>query len=112
MRVTGVAASCADAVPLLLPAESHVLTLAMGNSPDARYAKVQHSDKPSFELSRKWDNPIVPDVMAATVEICSDCSGSCTAFDNSVATTISDGQILRLTGLAAPAGATVVRFRY
>lgn len=54
----------------------------------------------------------MPDVMAATVEVCSGCSGACVPFDNSVATTISEGQILRLTGLAAPAGATVVRFGY
>lgn len=107
-----VARSCVDAVPLPLPPTAHNLTLAIGNSPDARYVKLQHPNKPTFELARQWDDPFVPDVMAASVEVCDDCSGSCVPFDNSVATTMSDGQILRLTGLDAPQGAIVVRFGY
>jgi hypothetical protein len=107
-----VATSCADAVPLLLPTTARNLTLVMGDSPDARYVMPQHPDKTIFELARQWDDPIVPNVMAAIVEVCSDCSGSCVPFDNSVATNISNGQLLRITGLSAPSGATVVRFGY
>jgi len=84
----------------------------MGDSPDARYVRPQHPDKTIFELLRQSDDPLLPKVMAATVEVCSDCSGSCVPFDNSVTTNISNGQILRITGLNAPPGATVVRFGY
>jgi hypothetical protein len=107
-----VAVSCADAAPLLLPATARNLTLVIGDGPDARYVMPQHPDKTTFELARQWDDPIVANVMMATVEVCSDCSSSCVPFDNSVATNISNGQILRITGLNAPPGATVVRFGY
>jgi len=112
VAANAVAATCADAVPVVLPPAARYLTLAIGNSPDARYVKLRHPDGATVELARSWDSPLVPKVMAASVEVCTDCSGTCAAFDNSVETPLSDGQVLRLGGLNAPSGATAVRFGY
>jgi hypothetical protein len=109
-----VASTCADTAPLLLPAASSNLTLAIANGTDPRFVRLRpdQSASVSVTLARQWDDPIVPDVTAATVAVCPDCANACQPFDNSVATTIADGQILRITGLNAPGGATVVRFSY
>jgi hypothetical protein len=106
-----VARGCVDAAPLLLPAASDSLTLAIGDSPDAWFVRLHPERAASVTLARAWDDPIVPNVMSATVEIC-DCSTPCQPFDNAVATPVADGQVLRISGLTAPAGATVVRFSY
>jgi hypothetical protein len=107
-----VASTCASAAPLLLPAASSNLTLAIANGTDPQFVRLRLDQSASVTLARQWDDPIVPDVTAATVAVCPDCAGACQSFDNSVATTIIDGQILRITGLSAPGGATVVRFSY
>jgi hypothetical protein len=108
----GVTRACVDAAPLLLPAASSNLTLAIGDGPDAWFVRLHPEQAASVTLAREWDDPIVPDVMVATVEICTDCSTACQPFDNAVATPVADGQVLRISGLTAPAGATVARFSY
>jgi hypothetical protein len=107
-----VAPACADAAPFALPPSSSNLTLAIGDGPGPWFAKLHPTGSATVTLAREWDDPTVPDVTAATVEICADCSTACQPFDSSVAVPVADGQLLRLSGLSAPGGATVARFSY
>lgn len=106
------APTCGAAASMALSAASSNLTLAVANGPDPWFVKLHPAQNPSVTLGREWDDPIVPDLTVAAVDLCTDCSGACQPFDNSVAVLVADGQILRLGGLNAPTGATVVRFSY
>ena len=96
-----VATACAEAVPLTLPGSAVNLTLAIGNGADPRFVRLHPAGSASVTLAREWDDPIVPDVTVADVEICADCSGVCRPFDNSAAVPVADGELLRISGLNA-----------
>jgi hypothetical protein len=104
--------TCADVAPFALPPSSSNMTLAIGDGPDPWFVKLHPTGSAPVTLAREWDDPEVPDVIVATVELCADCSSPCQPFDSSAAVTVADGQLLRLSGLSAPAGASVARFSY
>jgi hypothetical protein len=107
------APDCDAAEPLALPATDGNLTIAAANRETPLFLRIGRPQKPSFELTRSWDHPIVPDKIHATLEICSDCSGgTCRPFDGLTRAPIASGEILRLTGLDAPPGATMIRLRF
>jgi hypothetical protein len=106
-----VGADCLLAAPFSLADEATHLTFGLANSDDAFYAKVDHSSRSSFELTRLWDDPIVPNEIVAVVEICADCATTaCQPFDGLTSAQVATGSIFRLTNLVAPQGATLVRF--
>jgi len=107
-----IASACAEAAPLDLPASASNVTLAIGNSSDPRFVRLHPAAGQALTLARQWDDPVVPDVTVAQVELCLDCSGACQPFDDSMAVAFADGQILRISALDAPSGITVVRFSY
>jgi hypothetical protein len=106
------ATTCEDAAPMVLPSDGSSLILAIANDPEPWFAKLHPGTSAGLRLSRKWDDPLVPNVTVATVELCPDCASPCQPLDGTAEVPIADGQILRISGLSAPAGATVARFSY
>jgi hypothetical protein len=103
---------CNALTPFVLPTDSGTLTFALPDSPNPWFVEPQTAQASTFSLTRMEDSFFAGKQVVATVEVCDACSGPCRPFNGLTEVQISNGTILRITGLTAPAGATIARFGY
>jgi hypothetical protein len=106
------ATDCNALTPFVLPADSGTLTFALPSGPNPWFVEPQTAQASTFSFTRMEDSIFSGKQIVATVEVCDACTGPCRAFDGLTAVQLSNGMILRITGLTARAGATIVRFSY